>query len=201
MNIVFLDFDGVLNGQHMADQIDMQHRQNGCSNKFATRADGTAPRCHCFELQNQLDKSCIARLNVLLARTSAKVVLSTSWRRILDTEDLARILRDNGFAGEIVGATPDLANDPTWGDWHRENAMVGASCDRGWEIEDWLHAHPEVSSFVILDDCSDMARLKACHVLTDDRIGLQDVDVTSAEHTMAKYGQRYAQSIREEPWR
>lgn len=201
MNIVFLDIDGVLNGQHMADQIDMQHSQLGCQNKFARRADGTEPRCHCFELDNQLDKACIARLNVLLRKLDARVVFSTSWRRILDTEDLTRILVENGFAGEVVGATPDHANDPTWHDWHREQGLIGASCDRGWEIDAWLHEHPEVTSFVILDDCSDMARLCACHVLTDDRVGLQDADVIRAEQVFHKHGQSTAMAIREEPWR
>ena len=53
--------------------------------------------------------------------------------------------------------------------------------ERGMEIAEWLKGHPEVTSFVILDDCSDMAELKHRLVLTNPIDGLDDPDVERAK--------------------
>lgn len=60
--------------------------------------------------------------------------------------------------------------------WRRATAQPRP----GWEIGEWLRLHPEVSSFAILDDCSDMARLRHRLVLVDPVVGLDDPDVERA---------------------
>jgi len=55
---------------------------------------------------------------------------------------------------------------------------------RASEIAAWLSAHPEVTSFVILDDDEDFGPLSAKHVRIDARVGLTDEDVVRAHSVL-----------------
>lgn len=112
--IIFLDIDGTLN------------------NNTWIREHLNTPR------DELIDPTAVARLNTLIEKTDAKIVVSSSWR-----EDYLHI--EGGFKkmcewlGEfgirdIVGITPKLKGKR-----------------RGDEIEAWLREH-KVSGFVILDD-------------------------------------------------
>jgi hypothetical protein len=106
MKIVFLDIDGVLN---------TRHTQN--------------PR----NLPYIVDKTLVRRLKRLLARTKAKVVLSSTWRY-----DPAGLFSARRHGIPFIGCTPDLP--------HRA---------RGKEIYAWLEKHPRVTRYAILDDDDD----------------------------------------------
>lgn len=116
-----------------------------------------------------LDETLIARLNRLLAHTGAKVVISSSWRRCHSLEYCIATLENAGFKGEVLGATPE-----------REREWGSPSTPRGFEIQDWLHANPEVEAFVILDDEGDMEHLLPFLVRTSMVSGLQDEHVDRA---------------------
>jgi hypothetical protein len=172
--IVFLDIDGVLNSERLAAENDEKHRARG------------EHRCECYSLIYQMDRACVERLNRIVRETGALVVISSSWRKLMDLDEIKRVLASFGFAGEVIGETPDLVNDPTWlakNRWGREHHE---RIDRGHEIWEWITQHPEVTHFVILDDCTDMAHVKPFHVHTDFEIGLDDPDVERALHLMAK---------------
>ena len=51
---------------------------------------------------------------------------------------------------------------------------------RGTEIKEWMEKHPEVTSFVILDDDDDMEPFKNRLVQTDMRFGLSELDANKA---------------------
>jgi hypothetical protein len=51
---------------------------------------------------------------------------------------------------------------------------------RGREIDKWLKLHPEVKSFVIVDDDSDLDPLSDRHVLTSRGDGLSEGDADKA---------------------
>lgn len=111
-------------------------------------------------------QDCAARVNRLVEATGAKVVISSSWR--LDVLDARRGLdwrvahehpswlsqeawlkSDCGLAVPIIGFTPDLpraSDDPELEPWEHPPAH------RGKEIRAWLAEHPDVASWVILDD-------------------------------------------------
>lgn len=72
------------------------------------------------------------------------------------------MLREHGFSGEVVGKTPTLYGS------------------RGGEIRAWLEGHHEVTSFVILDDRSDLEPLEVHHVHVDAQDGLLDAHVDAA---------------------
>ena len=141
IRIIFADIDGVCNSVQSAKQ---------------------------YRTWSKLDPDCIARLNGLVERTGAKIVISSAWR-FGDTEELAELLQHQGITGPIIGETP----------WMPKEA-------RGREIQTWLDRHPgEIESFVILDDDSDMVHLAPYHVKTDIEVGLTDEDVARAEEILS----------------
>ena len=178
MRVVFLDIDGVLNSEAYLRKLEEQHRQLGHTDPTRPKRDTT---CDCFKLYHQIDRDAIVRLNRLVATTKAKIVISSSWRKLFDAPELHRILGEHGLVAEIIGETPDGANDPemreTYGDIDR--------IFRGHEIDLWLSKHPEVDRFVILDDDSDMEMHNNRLVQTDCEEGLLDEHVELAIRMMS----------------
>jgi len=163
VKIVFLDIDGVL---------------NHCDTRHAATPTAAEP------LPIPIAPECMARLNRLIAETGAEIVISSSWRKFARWQDLGPALVRHGLIGDVIGETPDLVNDALWLErWcTRDGApFTYELLERGWEIAEWIAAHPEVTAFVILDDCSDMAELKPWLVLTHPIDGLDDPDVERAK--------------------
>jgi hypothetical protein len=125
MRVIFLDIDGVLNS------VDWMMR--GGSEIINYEDGGT-----------QLDPKAVTLLESIVKNSGAKVVISSTWRRMYGYEQVAVFLRRHGFTGEVIGETP----------YFYEPGKV-----RGDEIQAWLDEHPEVKYFAILDDDSDMAHL------------------------------------------
>lgn len=81
-------------------------------------------------------------LEVLDRVPDLKIVVSSAWRLGDTVEGLRDLLSKNGIPAErIIDKT---ANQSQKG------------YERGYEIQDWLEAHPEVTEFAIVDDDSDM---------------------------------------------
>ncbi len=166
MKVVFLDIDGVLNHP-------------------GTYSEGAPWRREEVErLRVPVDPGCMARLNRLIVETGAKIVISSSWRLFARWEELGPALARYGLVADVIGETPDLVNDPVWLEaWRTRDGAPFAyeRIERGMEISEWIAAHPEVTAFVILDDCSDMADVKHRLVQCDANFGLDDPDVERAK--------------------
>lgn len=122
--VVFLDIDGVLNSEKFAQNM---RRETGV-NVFG---------------ESILDAMAIRRLRVILERSGADVVLSSSWRVFpVQRKKAIEQLRRMGVV--VMDQTP---------------YMMDGDCSRGDEIKAWLDCHPEVDRFVILDDDDDMGEL------------------------------------------
>ncbi len=106
MKIIFLDIDGVLNCDKTPN-----------------------PR----KFPYVVDRKLLQRLNGLLERTKARVVLSSSWRC-----DPVGILAAKYWGVRFTDVCPDRPRSP-----------------RGKEIRKWLAAHPKVTRFAIIDDEDD----------------------------------------------
>lgn len=109
-----------------------------------------------------LDPACVARLDELLSRTGARLVLTSSWREHTPLEQIERELHRAGLRHPLRHATPILP-----------------SAHRVDEIHAWLDAHPDVERFVALDD-EPLPGLEASHIRVDDAVGLTDDDVVCA---------------------
>lgn len=86
------------------------------------------------------DPDSIDQLNRFLKETGASVGISSTWRYMHDIDSFRELFKLSGLpADSIIGTTP--------------KTMEG---HRGQEISGWLREHPEVTSYVIVDDDSDM---------------------------------------------
>lgn len=111
----------------------------------------------------------MGHLSAIVEATGAKVVISSVWRKKYTIAEFNAQFQALGFTGEVIGRTPEL--------WRTEG---GQHLCRGDEILLWLRARPEVTSFVILDDESDMSRVLGRLVKTDFTQGLTAEDATKA---------------------
>lgn len=182
--IIFLDFDGVV----VCLPVEYDRTLSG-------------------RKVHALNRGCVDRLNYLIIRTGAAVVVSSSWRLHEDLERLTTYLGRAGFLGRVVGVTPDLARlgdrlgvevpaDATPEEAHALYHPV----QRGHEVEAWLQDHPEVESYVVLDDDSDRGPLPA-HRWVNVRDGwvkggLQNlhVDIAAAVLTLKREADQAAQA-------
>lgn len=146
MKVLFLDVDGVLN-----------HR-----GVFRT-GNGASPLC----------KECVARLANLVGRTSASIVLSSTWRLGGERSSHVQKLKEAGVL------------DRAHNDWRtidmpvNDDAIIIPYIERrGSEIAEWLSRHPEVVRYAIVDDDSDMLPEQLpFFVQTTFDTGLQDEHV------------------------
>jgi hypothetical protein len=171
--VIFLDVDGVLNSEAFLRVLEARHAQLGHTEPPSPKRETT---CDCFKLYNQIDRAAVARLNRIVAATGAKIVISSSWRKLFDPPELHRIFTEHGLVAEIIGETPDGPNDEALRAEHRHTDRIF----RGHEIDYWLRQHPTVERFVILDDGGDMVMHAGRLVQTDSDDGLQDVHVEQA---------------------
>ena len=139
MKVIFLDIDGVLNS-------------------WRWYKDQTLKGKHVSMLpDDQIDPKAVTRLNTIIERTGAKVVVSSTWRLNRTVAQLAEILGSKGFTGEVIGKT---------------GRRGGPRPQRGDEIQDWLNENVGVERFVIIDDDSDMVHLMDRLVQTGMKKGL-----------------------------
>jgi hypothetical protein len=128
--IIFLDIDGVLNHE-------LFYREKSQDERYE---EVGLPQCN-------IDKTRVEMLNGLIKDTSAKVVISSTWRKGRDVEYLQSILNDAGFIGEVIGKTPSIYVD-------------GYRILRGVEIYNWMDKNAKIiggtPKYVIFDDDSDM---------------------------------------------
>jgi len=117
----------------------------------------------------------MGHLSSIVEATGAKVVISSVWRKKYTIAEFNEAFRALGFTGEVIGRTPEM--------WRTED---GSRLWRGDEILLWLRAHPEVESFVVLDDESDMSRVIGRLVRTDFTAGLTAEDATRAIEMLRK---------------
>ncbi len=116
-----------------------------------------------FDGDGTLDAVCVARLETLVARTGAAVVISSAWRHRYTLDELRAFLSKCGFTGEVIGVTPTLLTET-----------------RAGEIAAYVSASGGCEVFVVLDDAPPDEALCPRWIVTDESIGLQDDDIDRA---------------------
>lgn len=176
MKVLFLDIDGVLNSENwFAYRIYCV--KNNMVNILMNFVD-TDDRNIKHKL-TMLDDRAIANLNRIIEETGCKVVLSSSWRSSIESENIFTqdLLKLKGFKYEFYDVTPRL--------WFSD-----FSIRRGEEIKFWLDKESEkheIESFVILDDDSDMLPEQMNNFIhVDGQVGLTDRDVLTAIEILNK---------------
>lgn len=156
MKVIFLDYDGVIN------------RIN--SPNYAT------PVVMVGDIMTMAEPELVYRLNILVDRTGAEIVLSSSWRH---SPTWREDLRASGVVKPLLDRTPRYSDHKKYGIEH---------CDlcRGHNIQDWLDEHSEVERYAILDDSGDMLPSQLHSFFkTDTAHGLtQDIADAVCNHLM-----------------
>ena len=155
MKVLFLDFDGVLNSA-----VWFRRRRDVCPKEKDTPEK---------RAMWAFDPDAIERLNQVVERTGAKVVVSSTWRIGVAAlwAEIPVMLSSRGFRGEVIGRTPyNLSSD---------EIIKGET--RGTEIGVWLARNPGVEKFAIVDDDSDMGPLMPHLVHTSFETGMLDTHV------------------------
>lgn len=168
MNVIFLDFDGVLNStRSVLAQLDLTpiepvKQEVTPREQVQNATDEMKLKWHIEwddKQWGELDRIAIGLIDKLCLYAPAKVVISSTWR--LNTPHVSFHWRfwKMGFKNiQVIGKTPNLPNK-----------------NRGQEIQDWIRTSLEpVERFVIIDDDSDMTpRQKQSHfVQTNNNEGL-----------------------------
>lgn len=181
MKVIFLDFDGVLNSEiwyrRRFNEMDM---------------DSIVSKYPYYEF----DPLAMQQLNRIIEETSAKVVVSSTWRIGRSIEELQRLLDMVGFKGEVIDTTPHfIANG-----LDNDDNNISYTIPRGCEIDWWLSTKGKfqrinwsierqkeymekaiVKNYVILDDDSDMLYNQREHfVHTGMYYGLNEKKATEA---------------------
>jgi hypothetical protein len=125
MKVVFLDIDGVLNSD------DWDRRRIMMSEYLDFIGDWD---------YWDFDPLAVKILNSITDSTSAKIVISSTWRTFYDFDVLLSKLVNVGVTGDIIAYTPRISFD----------------VPRGCEIKKYLDDSGTVDCYVILDDDPDM---------------------------------------------
>lgn len=138
MNAIFLDIDGVLNTEN--NIVLLKELGEGIIDDI------------CFA---KFDDRCVKYLDLIIKKTNAKIIISSTWRK-LGLDEMINIWKHKNLPGEIYDLT--FSNDTSKKDEQREilSQWKDEGICRGHEIEAYLKTHPEITNYVILDDDTDM---------------------------------------------
>ena len=187
-DVLFLDIDGVLNST----------QDQWVSNHFLKEVEFELSPARCSKHAHvarewELEPRKIAILNKTCNMLDLKLVLSSTWRKMFDVDEI-----DNIFAaqfpkwkkGRFLGKTPNL--DDGWLQVDPETRQIQRGQQRGTEIAKWLADNTEthkVRNFAILDDDSDFLDGQLPHfVQTNGWIGLTIFDCLALAKVFGKLG-------------
>lgn len=118
------------------------------------------------------DPRCILNLKLLIEETESLLVISSFWKS-MGIQKLKDMWEIRNLPGRIIDITPTISNVP--------------NPKRGSEIKEWLSENKDVTTYVILDDDSDMLEEQEKHfVKTQSNIGLTYDDVCKAISVLGK---------------
>jgi len=122
--ILFLDFDGVLvTRRSLQRRTPVEHQTLDTWESIAHKAD----------------PACVTELNRACEATGARIVVSSTWRKVgahLDSlEYVTGVLRVWGVAAEVVGVTPQLERPVYLIDAGGNKRTIYQSALRGTEIQ------------------------------------------------------------------
>ncbi len=138
--VIFLDIDGVLNSFRWMESTESAAVPN------AREAAGRVARAaHYLELPRgelardlqRLDPGAVARVARLARDTNSRIIMSSSWRAVIDYQGLEELF------SQIADWPRGVIQDQT--------PMLDMLFERGREIDAWLENHP-CERYVILDD-------------------------------------------------
>lgn len=118
MKIIFLDFDGVMDTAYYDHVLSKEGRPG--HDKYGT----------------VFDPNCIRNLKYIIDHTGADIVVSSSWKYLMDYGDFLEMWKARNLPGFVTDVTP-----------------TPKGCrNRGDEIDAWIEDCPTECQYVIIDD-------------------------------------------------
>ena len=138
--------------------------------------------------EQAIDRHAVSVLKYLVDQTGAVIVLSSGWRFWFDSdmepqEENSRLLYDilNEYGLKLFSKTPDFSTEEIR--IHRTFSYVKAQ-----EIKAWLSEHPQVESYLVLDDLDLRDKEINMHLVRiDGRIGITGEDAKRAIDRLNEY--------------
>ena len=146
MKVIFLDNDGVIclsnNWGERAKKWANFKRDNP-EVEFTDRP----VQCRFDDFDNKAVKV----LNEILEETGAEIVVSSDWRLHANLEELGEYYESQGIIKKPFAVT-DIFKDIFPKEWNAFRFRAELELERSMEIGHWLQNHPEVTSWVAIDD-------------------------------------------------
>jgi hypothetical protein len=146
MKVIFLDNDGVIclsnNWGERAKKWANFKRDNP-EVEFTDRP----VKCR-FD---DFDDKAVKVLNEILEETGAEIVVSSDWRLHANLEELGEYYESQGITKKPFAVT-DIFKDIFPKEWNAFRYRAELELERSMEIGHWLENHPEVTSWVAIDD-------------------------------------------------
>ena len=183
-NIVFLDFDGVINSDHWLQRFYQLRKTTQETTIFYNLEFKDKTKETDIYWANSMDYRLIELLaNTLNKVKNPKVVLSTSWKGLFSTEKWNELFNNlKCWNIEIIGKTPKDLNKEIIPVITLAELIGGFSVSensRGLEIQKWLVENENiVENYIILDDFDDMLKEQAENfILTNAKTGITKEDM------------------------
>ena len=156
MRVIFLDVDGVLNNLNFLYE---QFRRSNIPNIKG------------------LDNNNLKALQKLVELTDAKLILSSTWRSYFD-DNLKPLNNDHNPGKDLIKKLNEYNLKLTG---KTSETLEYKGFPRSYVIKKWLDEHPEVDSFVIIDDNAIMGEFTYTNLVEVDKtVGLTMNDVIKA---------------------
>lgn len=127
MKVIFLDFDGVIaTADSYARAVDESDEEDRSNWQYGF-PQGV----------NLIDTQMVERLQTICEATGASIVISSTWRRLHDLDEIVDMLRHHGLKADVIDTTP----------------MKLSHISRGAAIMMWIERFEgKLDGFLILDD-------------------------------------------------
>jgi len=148
MKVIFLDHDGVIClSTEWGGRYKKQKKWGG--RKLSMNND-EIPMEYRFD---NFNKKAVKILNEILEETGAEIVVSSDWKRWANVEEMGEYYESQGITKKPIDFTLNLNQctnyDKDSFPWIRQ---WDSEQTRSIEIKQYLHDHPEIISWVAIDD-------------------------------------------------
>jgi hypothetical protein len=162
IKFLFLDIDGVLNSNiYMSSEGYLSECE---SLGIVPGGRNVIEKAHHLHI----DPSAIKLINILVERSEAQVIISSTWRNKYSLAELNILLQKRGATFQASGVTPAKMS------WR----------PRGMDIAEYLANQKQKGivpdAFVILDDIDEFSKLRNHFVQTSEEEGVTQEDIAQA---------------------
>lgn len=170
--VIFLDIDGVLqpcSNQYRFDH-DMYQTRQDMAEKFQDDRYLELDRYDVAAVCYDWDEKAVGYLKDLIFHSKAEIVISSDWKRTRDIEDMRLLFKIHRLDGYITDMTPF--------------EQFSSKAD---DIREYLKSHPDIGSYVVIDDL-DMEKYFRGHTVYTGRRSRLDKEALLKAERILEFG-------------